>query len=102
MMFIRIITKVGRGVAAGRSEAMDPEHLVVVVVDQGGAVACDALARLGVDAETLRVTALCALGTPVDHPPVPSLGPPICTHMPNVARLPSRMFMRSVRTSTPH
>jgi hypothetical protein len=65
-----------RAWAAGRGEAMDPEHLVVVLVDQGSGAVRDALTRAGLDAETLRVVALGALGASVDHPLVALLALP--------------------------
>jgi ClpA/ClpB-like protein len=62
--------------AEQRGERANPEHLFIVLVDQGSAPVADALARSGVDAGALRRLALETVGAPVDHEPVPLVSLP--------------------------
>ncbi len=65
-----------RAWANQRGEGAGPEHLLVVLLDQGDASVRAALTRAGADADELRQVALRALGAPPGLAPVPLIPPP--------------------------
>jgi Clp amino terminal domain, pathogenicity island component len=56
--------------ASERGETVNPEHLLLAVIDQGDREALEALDQAGLDLVTVRRTALVALGAPRDLPPI--------------------------------
>lgn len=62
--------------AGRRGEKISPEHLAVVLIDQGTPEVLDALGRAGADHSALRRVALGAIGAPVDQAAMPLVALP--------------------------
>ena len=59
-----------RCLAQARGQRMDPEHLLIALVDQGTPEVLHALRQAGLELAAVRRAALSAIRAPVDHPPL--------------------------------
>ncbi len=60
-----------RLLASSLGQALDAEHLLVAVLDQGAPGVLETLSQAGLEPDTVRRKVLAAIGAPADQPPIP-------------------------------